>query len=181
MTLTVLDPSVTIDCPADITVETSERVGTRVFWETTVEGGCGINRQVVCEPPSGSQFPPGVTTVVCTVGDPIAPNAECSFDVTVILKTVEIFQVGGNVRLCINTEVGTTYLIEAKDSLAQPEWELVREVLGTGRKVTIDQRIEPEGTRFFRVRVPYRPGENQLSLLSGEAVTRGPSAAFDWP
>ena len=38
---------------------------------------------MLCTPPSGSCFPPGVTTVTCTATDASANTATCSFTVTV--------------------------------------------------------------------------------------------------
>jgi hypothetical protein len=44
---------------------------------------CGESVQVSCAPPSGSQFPVGATTVVCTATDAAGNKATCSFIVTV--------------------------------------------------------------------------------------------------
>jgi hypothetical protein len=45
-------------------------------------GGTG-NVVVVCNPPSGSVFPVGTTTVTCTATDAAGNSASCSFNVTV--------------------------------------------------------------------------------------------------
>ena len=69
-----------IICPFDVTSQTGSvtATGTIVnYTAPTTTGTCGT---VACDPPSGSFFLVGTTSVSCTAGF----GAECSFDVTVV-------------------------------------------------------------------------------------------------
>lgn len=68
-------------CPADITVGTSPGSCSAVvnYTEPVVDGAT-----VVCEPPSGSEFPLGTTTVTCVATYVTGETRECSFTVTVV-------------------------------------------------------------------------------------------------
>jgi uncharacterized repeat protein (TIGR01451 family) len=73
----------TITCPANITEpEASPGFGFRVvnYSTPTTTGNCVTT---VCDPPSGSSFPVGATTVTCTATDLSDATATCSFTVTV--------------------------------------------------------------------------------------------------
>ncbi len=70
--------SCTITCPANIVVgNTPGNCGSVVSFNPTADPGCGI---VTCVPPSGSEFPVGTTTVLCTT----EAGPQCSFTVTVV-------------------------------------------------------------------------------------------------
>src|SRR5205085_2785119 len=56
--------------------------GANVFYSSSVSGGCGP-AGVSCNPPSGSFFPIGTTTVTCTAFDCGVVVTNCSFTVTV--------------------------------------------------------------------------------------------------
>lgn len=77
-----------ITCPADITVNISPNTcSAAVTWAAPLAtDNCSIDN-VVCNPPSGSIFPIGTTTVVCTAADPSNNTASCTFDVTVVDNT----------------------------------------------------------------------------------------------
>src|SRR5262249_12670531 len=105
-------------------------------------GGCPpIN--VVCNPPSGSTFPPiGITTVNCTAGDSCNSSATCTFTVTVRPPSISITPIGGQIQL--NWSTGT--LQEADDS--------------SGPYIDVDPQPTPPYTitpsqrrRFFRLRI----------------------------
>ena len=72
-----------ITCPADITVDTDPGLCTAVvnFAPTATDNCPGVT--VVCNPPSGSTFPKGHTTVTCTATDASGNTAQCVFDVAV--------------------------------------------------------------------------------------------------
>ena len=69
----------TITCPDNITVcNDPGQCGAIVNYPAPVLSGSCSNAVVVCDPPSGSSFPTGTTTVTCTGG-----GSTCSFTVTV--------------------------------------------------------------------------------------------------
>lgn len=74
----------TISCPANITTnETEPGAGSAVvsYPSPTTTGNCVT---VVCDPPSGTAFPVGSTTVSCSGSDSANHSVSCSFTVTVI-------------------------------------------------------------------------------------------------
>jgi hypothetical protein len=125
-TITVQDtqPPV-ITCPSNITA-VSANVNdpcTSVNFTTTASDNCpGVT--VVCNPPSGSCFPTGVTTVTCTATDAAGNTATCSFTVSVFngrlqddsagcASTVLFNTITGAYRWCCN---GSTFTGVAKVS-----------------------------------------------------------------
>src|SRR5712692_5909035 len=82
----------TIACPANQTASTSPggtQCGAVVNYPapTTTGGSCGT---VTCNPPSGSFFPVGMTTVTCTT----TAGPSCTFKVTVTDNTPPVFSSG---------------------------------------------------------------------------------------
>jgi FtsP/CotA-like multicopper oxidase with cupredoxin domain len=73
-----------ITCPEDVTVGTDPGSCSAVvaFDTPLATDDCGAP-EVVSDPPSGSVFPKGTTTVLCTATDGGGLTAQCSFDVTV--------------------------------------------------------------------------------------------------
>ena len=70
---------VALTCPSDLTVTASGPGGAMVTYVATATGGCVPLPTVICNPPSGSIFPVGTTTVTCTARDgcggvPVAPS-----------------------------------------------------------------------------------------------------------
>ncbi len=56
-----------------------------VTWDDpAVTDNSGRDVQVVCDPPSGSVFPIGVTIVTCTATDTAGNTAYCQFKVVVV-------------------------------------------------------------------------------------------------
>jgi hypothetical protein len=70
-------------CPSNMTVRACSASPAPVsFLAPFVTGGnCSVPPVVVCVPPSGSLFPLGSTTVICTVTNACAERAVCSFTV----------------------------------------------------------------------------------------------------
>lgn len=74
---------VAIICPANMTVTATSAAGAVVNYPASlVSGGC-IAPSLICNPPSGSNFPIGTTTVTCTASDTCGSTAQCTFTVTV--------------------------------------------------------------------------------------------------
>jgi hypothetical protein len=105
----------TIACPGDVTAQTGSvtATGTNVVYATpTTTGTCGI---ITCDPPSGSFFLVGTTTVSCRAGF----GAECSFDVSVVnnppptITSVEFVKAQGGAKPKLLVR-GTVFLAGAK-------------------------------------------------------------------
>jgi hypothetical protein len=74
-----------ITTPADITLNAPAPDGGAVVnYTVTVVDNVDDNPQLTCEPPSGSTFPIGVTTVRCTATDTSGNTSAASFTVTVL-------------------------------------------------------------------------------------------------
>lgn len=72
-----------ISCPGNITRSADTGLcSTVVNYTTTAVDGCS-NAMVACNPPSGTSFPKGITTVSCTAKDGSNNMTSCSFAVTV--------------------------------------------------------------------------------------------------
>ncbi len=71
-----------IRCPTNIVVECAGTNGA-VNYTVTATDDCDPTPVIVCDPPSGSVFPPGDTTVNCTAKDAAGNISTCSFVVTV--------------------------------------------------------------------------------------------------
>ena len=55
--------------------------------------------------------------------------------------------------LTVPTEVGPTYVVEYKDDLEDPSWNVLTTVSGTGLSIPITDNGLTNATRFYRVRV----------------------------
>ena len=78
-----------IDCPSNIVVDALSSSGTVVNFSVTASDECAPSPQVTCVPPSGSLFPLGSTTVMCTVVDAWGNSNTCSFVVSVVPSQVQ--------------------------------------------------------------------------------------------
>gem|GEM_PF-1117597 len=78
-------PTVSITCPGNLAVSATSPAGAVVTFSVTASGGCDapIPPTVTSTPPSGSVFPPGITTVTCKATDSCGNTAVCTFQVTV--------------------------------------------------------------------------------------------------
>lgn len=73
----------TLDGLADVTVQALDASGAVVTYSVTAQDTLTPNPTVTCQPPSGSQFPVGDTTVTCTAVDAAGNTASGDFTVTV--------------------------------------------------------------------------------------------------
>jgi hypothetical protein len=74
-----------VRCPDDIVVQADPKeCFVEVRWRAKADDDCDPNPRLVCDPPSGSLFPLGTTTVTCTATDRCGNTASCSFTVTVL-------------------------------------------------------------------------------------------------
>lgn len=74
--------------PDDTTAEATSSEGATVeFSLPTASDTVDVDPSVLCDPPSGSTFPLGTTTVTCTATDTTGNSTTGSFDVTVVDTT----------------------------------------------------------------------------------------------
>jgi uncharacterized repeat protein (TIGR01451 family) len=80
-TVTSASTTCTINCPSDITQDVAQCSAVVSYTTPTTSGSCGSppDSDVLCNPPSGSVFPTGVTLVNCGT----QTGGLCSFSVTV--------------------------------------------------------------------------------------------------
>ena len=78
-----------ITCPTNMVVsaDAGQCGKSNVTWEVAASDNCSVT-SLVSEPPSGSTFPVGVTTVRCTAADSSGNTNGCSFTVTVVAPPV---------------------------------------------------------------------------------------------
>jgi hypothetical protein len=74
--------SIALNVPANITVAATGSSGATVFFTVSASGGCSVPT-IVANPPSGSTFPVGTTTVSCTASDTCGNSTNKTFTVTV--------------------------------------------------------------------------------------------------
>jgi uncharacterized repeat protein (TIGR01451 family) len=92
-TVTVTGNGCAMECPDDISVTADSGQRNTVINYTAPSSGEGCG-QVICNPPSGSAFPLGVTTVECAAADRSGNNASCEFKVAVsgvLIATADSF------------------------------------------------------------------------------------------
>lgn len=137
----------TITCPGDITQSASaNQCSAVVSFSPTTSGSCGT---VTCNPPSGSTFPMGTTTVNCA----ISQGPGCDFTVTVLAATPP------TITTCASNK---TLFVTANCEAAIPN--LVSEVVVTGCNVSISQSpaagvlVEP-GTYAVTITAENSAGE----------------------
>jgi hypothetical protein len=73
-----------IVCPANILVGAQSSSGAVVTFTVKANDQCAPSPQVISVPPSGSLFPIGQTTVMCTAVDSWGNSNQCSFLVSVV-------------------------------------------------------------------------------------------------
>ncbi|MBI3844723.1 MAG: HYR domain-containing protein [Planctomycetes bacterium] len=73
----------TIQCPDNISRNVQDVNNQPVDFAPSASDACDPEPSIVCEPPSGSIFPAGCTTVVCVASDDSGNSARCQFDVCI--------------------------------------------------------------------------------------------------
>ena len=97
-----------VSVPSDFSVLAPDTQGTLVFFSAFATDDIDGNPQLVCEPSSGSLFPIGTTTVVCTATDSSLNTATATFNVTVVEPVVITVTVDPTAR--VNPLSGTATL-----------------------------------------------------------------------
>ncbi len=85
-TITVVDQQPpTVNCPQNITKNTDPGTcSTTATYTATATDNCDVSVTPTCNPPSGSTFQKGTTTVTCMATDSSNNTGSCSFTVTVV-------------------------------------------------------------------------------------------------
>jgi hypothetical protein len=97
-----------IACPGNIVANTTPGQCLRrnvAYFPAATDNCPGVT--VLCEPPSGSSFPPGSTTVTCTAEDAFGNSTQCSFTVTI--RDVESPQIHCPPDVEADTDIGQCY------------------------------------------------------------------------
>jgi hypothetical protein len=82
-----------INCPSNITAIAGFSRGAILNYPVpTATDDMDTSPTIVCNPPSGSLFPVGTTTVICTATDDAGNTSRCTFDVTVLPLRFEGFE-----------------------------------------------------------------------------------------
>jgi hypothetical protein len=82
-TVTVTNTPISINCSSNISVAATSSSGAVVYFNVNASGGCSPPPFVTANPPSGSTFPIGSTTVLSSASDSCGNSTNCSFTVTV--------------------------------------------------------------------------------------------------
>ena len=79
---------VSITCPQNILQPCGPGVSVP-YLAPQASSSCGTITSIICSPPSGTPFPLGTTTVICTATDSLGAFASCTFTVTVTPDTTK--------------------------------------------------------------------------------------------
>lgn len=157
----------------DVTAEAEGPEGAFVSYNVTAKDDVDLTVHVDCSPPSGSTFPIGVTTVMCSATDNAGNTGTQSFQVTVLP------------RLIFEATVARVLVIEMPDGLIR-----VRGTVSCSRPVSdvfIGGQISQEVPRgvfslaFFETRIDCSPPGSEwetTAMASGGRFVAGP--AFVW-
>lgn len=91
VTVTAPEPP-TITCPGDTVLQCAGEDGAVLDYDVIATSDCDPELTVTCEPPAGSVFPFGETTVTCQTTDIFGNTADCSFTVIVEDTTPPMIQ-----------------------------------------------------------------------------------------
>jgi hypothetical protein len=135
--------------------------GTLVTYSTSASGVCDTNITLTCNPPSGSLFPLGTTTVSCSATDGRTNRSSCSFTVKVVDSIPAVLTVSygqdGNVLLCWPVTC-RNYTLQCRPSLSPTVgWTSITDTIST-----INGR--------YCLRLPFVRGQNRFYRL----VSPGP-------
>jgi glucose/arabinose dehydrogenase len=147
-----------IACPADVVLQTYPgQCGAVVnYLAPVVSDNCDPNPVVVCEPPSGSFFPIGTTTVTCTATDASGNGSSCAFEVTVEAQTTVALLIrlqGSDVVISWPVPCDGAYVLERTIDLDPPiDWVPVLEpVVPVGDRLQVATPASGQ-MRFLRLR-----------------------------
>jgi len=152
--ITVIDPSpLVLNCPEGIAVRCTSSAGTVVNYSVSAHTRCDTNIQVICKPPPGSTFPPGLTPVTCEARTADGKTASCTFLVRVVCTRLEVKISNLTLNLTFATERGFRYSLDFKSSLNEPAWTEIRVMEGDGLEASFTEPLGQLPSGFYRVRV----------------------------
>jgi hypothetical protein len=121
----------------------------------TATDDCATNATLVCVPASGSQFPIGTNTVVCTAYDPNLNTNTHAFTVTVVAITrptaANVSRTGNTVTFGFQTQDGVVYRVQYTDSFTPAAWMNLTTVTGDGNVAPITDPNATGPMRFYRI------------------------------
>jgi hypothetical protein len=157
--------------PHDITARATDETGTNINFRTSAKDKFDKNIMPICRPHSGSTFPIGVSTVICSVADKTGNSAVGRFNVTV----------NGNVNipnLSLKKDVydlGDTAFVNG----TAPESSRVSvRLLDVDKKIYFDADLRPSenGTILFPIKIDQdaKPGNWLLELTANNSTKHLP-------
>jgi hypothetical protein len=150
----------TMTCPTNIVVDVDPGQYTKsnVAWVVAATDNCAVTN-LVSEPPSGSTFPWGLTTVKCTATDASGNTNSCTFTVTVNGPPPPLYfaSVGmlppNQVQLVVTGAPGVAVTIQRSSDLVS--WvSLTNLVNGNGILQFTDTSASNAVQRFYRATSP---------------------------
>src|SRR5205823_1357434 len=160
--VTVTNVPIVLTCPTNIVRAATGPNGATVFYSTGVSGGC-TTPSVICNPPSGSTFPIGTTPVNCSATDSCTNSAACMFSVTVTNSPPQtnspptftsVARGSNGVRLTFNVPLGTNYIVQFVNSLANVWSNLASPQMATTNPNTFLDPFPLPAARFYRIFIP---------------------------
>jgi len=108
-----------INVPGSITVEATSSLGVAVTFKATATDAANANPVVACNPPPGSVFALGTTTVTCIATDAAGNAARSSFTVTVRDITPPVLTLPASIEAEATTQFGAPviFITEASDTV----------------------------------------------------------------
>ena len=125
-------------CPTNILVHAEASRGTVVHFEVTAQDNIDGPVGVDCEPPSGSLFPVGTTTVTCLAEDACGNVNSCSFRVTVQPPLLALDYIPGARSLDLSW-TGSNFVLEEADELPGP-WRAIRGAVSPHKFAIVDSK-----------------------------------------
>ena len=141
-----------INCPGDIVTNSCTNVA--VFFTVTASNAFGGMLNATADPPSGSKFIVGTTTVNCAVTNACGRTNACSFTVTVVCPTngvaIQTTRSGNTFTLTWPAGQGGTLQVQT-NGLSSTNWATVTGAADGSYTITVDPATP---AMFFRLKYP---------------------------
>ena len=175
---TEIGSCIDITCPPNIRLPCAGLDGTPVEYAVHATNRCNLADLIIrCEPPSGSLFQPGKTTVRCEASGSGQTNS-CAFTVEILqILPLHIVPFGPDQFKVWWLKSCQEPILEQSPSLSKPEWRRVPDpVQSIGEQEFANVPFDRgDPAMFFRVR-PADPGEvlvalDQIAIVAAEGVS----------